>query len=133
MKTDRFARDVLALSVGQEVEWKPKGGVWFSLHTDDPTASGSQSTNEVVYPGYQRVFVAFDQFGGDIFENLVNVQWPRAAHEMQGEVQAPYIGVGMYGAGDGYLARIMAARPVIRIVAHTIPLVEAREIQMTEE
>jgi hypothetical protein len=77
--------------------------------------------------------MAFDQFGGDTFANLADVRWARAAHEMQGEVTVEYIGVGMFGSGDGYLARIMLANPNMLIRAHTIPMVQAGELQMTEE
>lgn len=34
------------------------GGLWVSLHTADPTASGNQSTSEATYTGYQRVGIA---------------------------------------------------------------------------
>lgn len=53
-----FGEDVLKKTFNDtKFAWLPLSGFYLSLHTDDPGASGGQSTNECNYGGYARVLI----------------------------------------------------------------------------
>jgi len=75
-----FANDLAKLlfnataiaNVADNASSSPLTSLYVSLHTSDPGASGSQSTNEISYTGYARVAVARTSGGWTVTGNLVN-------------------------------------------------------------
>ncbi len=133
MKTNRFSADVLALSTGAEVEWNASGGVWLSLHSEDPEADGDQTTNELSYNGYERIFIEADLWeAAENVKSAVELRWPKAARDMQGEKVATFIGLGLKGSGTGYLGRRLEMTDPMHIKSNTIPAVEKGKLKLTE-
>lgn len=48
-------------------------GLWFGLHTADPTDTGTQGTNETAYTGYTRIAVTRSTNGFVVSSNSGNV------------------------------------------------------------
>jgi hypothetical protein len=93
---------------GAVTDWKPNGGLFLSLHTKDPGLDGDQSTHEVTYPGYARVWTTADDWSaGDVWKTSTTLEWPKASSDMKGDVIVAFMGIGSHGAGGGYLAHVI--------------------------
>lgn len=65
-KADTFTNDYLKLifnavaiaNIADNAASAPLTNLYVSLHTDDPTDAGDQTSNEIAYTGYARVAVA---------------------------------------------------------------------------
>jgi hypothetical protein len=78
--------------------------VYVSLHTADPTAAGSQTSNEAAYTGYARVAVARTTGGWSIsnetISNAGTITFPACTGGSETET---YVGVGSAASGAGIL------------------------------
>ena len=62
-------QNIAAANVGNAAGLQPAGvagSLYIALHSADPTASGSQSSNEIAYTGYARVAVVRSSAGWTI-------------------------------------------------------------------
>lgn len=92
MISSAFANDLLKLifngstitGIAENDTASPLTNLYVSLHTGDPGAGGSQTTNEVSYTGYSRLAVTRGGGGFAISGNKMN---PAATMEL-GEVSA---------------------------------------------
>jgi hypothetical protein len=133
VKTRRFALDVMRSLFGVVTDWKPNGGVFLSLHEEDPTLDGNQSTSEVYYPGYARVWTTADDWvAGDDWTTKKIIEWPKASSEMKGDVRAAFVGIGSHGSGAGYLAHIIELDGFL-INKNTIPRIPAGDGRLSEK
>jgi hypothetical protein len=82
----------------------PLTQLYVSLHTADPTAAGTQSSNEAAYTGYARVAVARTSGGWSIssetISNVAAINFPLATGGSETET---YVGVGTAASGAGVL------------------------------
>jgi hypothetical protein len=82
----------------------PLTTLYVSLHTADPTAAGTQSSNEAAYTGYARVAVARTSSGWSIssetISNVAAINFPLATGGSETET---YVGVGTAASGAGVL------------------------------
>lgn len=80
----------------------PLTNLFLSLHTADPGAAGSQTTNEAAYTGYARVAVARTSSGFDVTAQSVNLHavasFPIGS---AGGETCTYIGIGTLVSGAG--------------------------------
>ena len=76
------------------------GSLYIQLHTADPGAGGSQTTNEVAYPGYARVAAARGSFSiaGNVASPGANVDFPECP--IAG-VTYMYWSIGVAASGAG--------------------------------
>lgn len=70
-KGNAFITELLR-SVFQAAPLDLGDALYVSLHTDDPGPDGSQSDNEVSYPGYQRMPVTRDVTGWTVIDQSVS-------------------------------------------------------------
>jgi hypothetical protein len=82
----------------------PLTQLYVSLHTADPTAAGTQSSNEAAYTGYARVAVARTSGGWSIssetISNVAAINFPLCTGGSETET---YVGVGTAASGAGVL------------------------------
>ena len=82
----------------------PLTTLYVSLHTADPTASGSQTSNEAAYTGYARVGVARTSGGWSIsnetISNVAAITFPLCTGGSETET---FVGVGTASSGAGVL------------------------------
>jgi len=80
------------------------GSFYISLHTADPTETGTQTTSEVAYTGYARVAVARTAGGWtrtvSTMSNTALVQFPQCTG---GTATATHFGIGTDVSGAGNL------------------------------
>jgi len=82
----------------------PLTQLYVSLHTADPTAAGTQSSNEAAYTGYARVAVARTSGGWSITnETITNVGAITFPACTGGSESEAYVGVGTAASGAGVL------------------------------
>ena len=85
------------------------GNLYVVLHTADPTEAGDQTTNEVVYTGYQRVAVPRSSTDwssvGNVITNASLVQFPTCTG---GSATATHFSVGVDDSSLLFLPRIIA-------------------------
>ncbi len=101
----------------------PLTDLYISLLTAAPGAGATQSTNELVYPGYARVAVPRNPTGWSVIGNegfLVNaLEFLEVAGTATGT--ATHIGIGTAAVGNGLLLLHGALTPVIPIQAGVVP------------
>jgi hypothetical protein len=82
----------------------PLTQLFVSLHTADPTAAGTQSSNEAAYTGYARVAVARTSGGWSIsnetISNVAAINFPACTGGSETET---FVGVGTVTSGAGVL------------------------------
>jgi len=82
----------------------PLTQLYVSLHTADPTAAGTQSSNEAAYTGYARVAVARTAGGWSITnETITNVGAITFPACTGGSESEAFVGVGTSASGAGVL------------------------------
>lgn len=77
---------------------------YLSLHTSDPGPDGVQTTNEVAYPGYQRLTIARTPAGFTVLGNTVSLTQVATFPAGLGEDDGPrcsFACIGRDAAGDG--------------------------------
>ncbi len=92
------------------------GSLYLSLHTADPGAGGSQTTNEAAYPGYTRVAVARSSGGFTVTSQTVTLaaltSFPQATGGSPASPeQETYVAIGRDSSGAGeilYRAQLSA-------------------------
>ena len=101
----------------------PLTTLYCSLATADPTASGTQSTNEVTYTSYARVAVARTTGGwtvsGASVSPVSNIIWPTPTGAA-GQV-ATYVVIGTAASGAGTMLYAAALSPTITITVGLPP------------
>lgn len=101
----------------------PSTDLYISLLTAAPGAGSTQSTNELVYPGYARMPVPRSPAGWSVIGNegfLVNaLEFLEVAGTATGT--ATHLGIGTAAAGNGLLLLHGALTPVIPIQAGVVP------------
>lgn len=94
----------------------PLTNLYVSLHTADPTAGGSQTSNEVAYTSYARVAVARTTGGFTVSGNSVSpaatINFPACTG---GTANATYLGIGTASSGAGNLLYAGPISPTISI------------------
>ena len=105
-----FANDLLKLIYqGQTVsglarnDLSPLTNLYIALHTQDPGANGTQSTDEVTYTGYSRLAVPRDGTGFTVTDNVMNPAQTMEFGEMTGGTNqtATYMTIGTASSGGG--------------------------------
>lgn len=92
-------------NIANNASGSPLTSLYVSLHTADPTASGSQTSNEISYTGYARVAVARSSSGwstssAQSVSPVSNIQFPAGTG---GSGTAAYFGIGSASSGAGVL------------------------------
>jgi hypothetical protein len=92
-------------NIAQNNSTSPLTNLYVSLHTADPTASGTQTSNEIAYTGYARVAVARTSGGwstasAQSVSPVSNIQFPAGTG---GTGTASFFGIGQNASGAGNL------------------------------
>lgn len=129
-KSDSFENSLLKLifngtaiaNLADNAATSPLTNLYVSLHTADPTESGTQATSEATYTGYARVAVARTSGGWTVTNNSVspvaNIDFPVATG---GTNTITYFGVGSASSGAGVLYYSGSISPTISVVTGVIP------------
>lgn len=92
----------------------PNTNLYVALHTADPGAGGTQSTNEVAYTSYARVAVARTSGGWTVTSNAVspasNIVFPAGTG---GSGTATFASIGLLSSGAGIILFSGAISPSI--------------------
>ncbi len=106
-------------NIAQNATSSPLTSLYCSLATADPTASGTQATNEVTYTGYARVAVARTTGGWTITGNAVapvaNIVWPTPTGGATQTAAFFVVGTAASGAGE-----ILYAGPITPPIVITV-------------
>ena len=98
------------------------GTLYWSLHTADPLAGGSQTTNEVAYTGYARVGLTRGSGNYTVTTNSVSpaatVSFPACTG---GTATATYFAIGTASSGAGELLYAGPITPNISIASGVTP------------
>lgn len=112
------------------------GSLYLSLHSDDPTVDGDQTSNEVNYTGYTRIPVARTTGGWIIsgssptqVANTVIVFFPRCSG---GFSLATYVGVGTSLSGAGLLLYSGILGSSLEITNNVTPTFNPSSLIITE-
>ena len=100
----------------------PLTNLYVSLHSADPTSSGSQNSNEVAYTNYARATVARTSGGWTVTSNQVvpaaTISFPACGG---GSATAAYFGIGTASSGAGNLLYAGPLSPSISISSGVTP------------
>ena len=109
------------------------GSLYVSLHTADPGAAGSQTTNEANYTGYARKAVARSGVGwtvtGGAVTNAAAVTFDPCT---AGSNSITYFGIGTDLAGAGTLLYSAAVNAPLAVSAGITPQFPTGDIDLTE-
>ena len=129
-KGSTFANQLLALifngttipGLAQNATSSPLTSLYVSLHTADPTAGGTQSSNEVSYTGYARVAVARTSGGFTVTGNAVDPAAPVVFPACTGgTATATYFAIGEASSGANELMYAGPITPSISISSGVTP------------
>ena len=85
------------------ISWDSNTTLYVALHTADPTASGTQTTNEANYAGYSRVAVSRSSSEWAVASNSVSnvnaIQFP--ARTDAGTQNITHVSIGTAASGAG--------------------------------
>lgn len=130
-KSATFDNDILKLifngiaiaNLADNAAAGPITSLFLALHTADPTATGNQSTNEVVYTGYARVAVARVSGSWVIAGNSVSpvtaIDFPEKTGGTDGI--ATHASIGVASAGATKILYSGALTPVINYMNGVTP------------
>lgn len=119
-KSDVFENDFLKLVfnavpmalLADNASVTPLTSLYVSLHTADPTETGTQVTNEIAYTSYARVPVARDATGWTVTANVVSpvspISFPTGTPGVGGT--ATYFAVGTAAVGAG---KVLYSGPIV--------------------
>lgn len=105
----------------------PLASLYLALHTADPGAAGTQSTNEISYTGYARIAVARTAGGWSISNNVANP----AANIDFGEMTAgtggtvTHVSIGTAASGAGIVLLRGTLTPNIAVATGVTPRVKS--------
>jgi len=129
-KGDTFENDFLKLTfqataianIADNAAASPLTNLQVSLHTADPTDSGSQTSSEATYTSYARVAVARSAGGWTITANSVspaaNIDFPACT---TGTNTITHFGVGTASSGAGKLLYKGTVSPNISVTTGVTP------------
>jgi hypothetical protein len=110
--------------VAQNATSSPLIQFWLSLHTGDPTAAGTQASNEVAYTGYARVGVNRSTGAGGLTVTTNSVALGSLTSFnpcTAGSATAQWFGIGTASSGAGVLLYAGPITPNIPISAGVTP------------
>jgi hypothetical protein len=91
-------------NVANNASTSPLTNLYVSLHTADPTATGSQTTSEIAYTSYARVAVLRTSGGWTVgtatVSPVANISFPAGTG---GSGTATHFGIGSLSSGAGVL------------------------------
>jgi hypothetical protein len=131
-KGNTFANDILKLifnavaiaNIADNAASSPLTNLYFALHTADPGAAGTQSTNECTYTSYARVAVARTSGGltvtGSSVSPVNDVDFPTATG---GSETATFFSIGTAASGAGKILYSGSLSPAITISSGVPPIV----------
>jgi hypothetical protein len=129
-KATTFSSDFLKLifnatpiaNLADNAASSPVTNLYVSLHTANPGAGGSQSTNEAAYTGYARQALIRNSSAWAITSNAVSpvsaINFPIASAGSETET---YAAVGTASSGAGKLLWFGAISPTIAVTTGVIP------------
>jgi hypothetical protein len=133
-KSNTFDNDLLKLifnataiaDLADNAASTPYTEFWVALHTADPTASGTQTSNECAYAGYARESVArssggFTVTGGSV-SPVADIDFPIATGGLE---TAQYFSIGTAETGTGKILYSGAISPNIAIATGVTPVLTA--------
>lgn len=101
----------------------PLTNLYMAMHTADPGASGTQSTNEVAYTGYARVAVARTAGGwtvsGQAVTPVANIMFPNPTGSPT--AVATWVSVGVASSGATTFLYAVPISPSITVTAGIPP------------
>ena len=130
-----FSNQLLALifnastiaSIAINATSSPLTSLYVSLHTADPTASGTQSTSEATYTGYARVAVARTTGGWVVTTNSVSpagtISFPACSG---GTNTITNFAVGTASSGTGEILYTGTVTPNISVASGVTPQLTRR-------
>jgi hypothetical protein len=135
-KSTSFANSLLLLicngttitGLAQNATASPLTVLYLSLHTGDPLAGGSQTTNEVAYTGYARASVnrASGAGGLTVSGNQVSLSSLTSFNPCTaGTASATYFALGTASSGTGLVLWTGPISPTIAIAAGVTPQLSA--------
>lgn len=111
----------------------PLTSLYVSLHTANPGAGGSQTTNEAAYTGYARVAVVRTTSGwtltNETITNAAQINFPACTGGSETET---YIGVGTASSGAGILLWFGQATNPLAVSNGITPSIAAGQISIVE-
>jgi hypothetical protein len=131
-KSSTFDNDFLKLifnatpiaNLADNAASSPLTNLYISLHTADPTAAGTQSSNEATYTGYARVSTARTTGAwtvtGASVSPVSNITFPPCT---AGSSSVTYMGVGVASTGATKLLWSGPVSPTIAVTAGVTPLI----------
>jgi hypothetical protein len=94
---------------------------WISLHSDSPTSTGDQSTNEVSFDNYQRVSVNRDARSWNVIGNTVSpaitITFPLCSG---GSARVKFFAIGTSESGSGHLFYFSEITPNFTVAAGSL-------------
>jgi len=129
-KGSTYANQLLALifngttipNLADNAASSPLTQLWVSLHSADPTAGGTQNSNEVAYTGYARVGVARTSGGWVVTGNSVSpaalIVFPTCTG---GSASVTYFAVGEASSGAGEILYAGPTSPTISVSTGVTP------------
>lgn len=119
-------------SIADDASVSPATDLYISLHTGDPGEAGNQTTSEAAYTSYARVAVPRDGTGftvsGNAVSNTALVTFPTATG---GSETITHFGIGLDGAGTGYLMFSGALNSGLVISSGITPAFQAGDLDGT--
>lgn len=129
-KGSTLANDILKLlyqgvgiaGIADNAASAPLTNIYVSLHTANPGASGSQSTNEAAYAGYARVAVPRSTSGWNVSGGVANpaaaINFPAATGGSETET---FFATGTAATGTGKLLHSGGITPTINVSSGVQP------------
>lgn len=131
MLSNAFANDLLKLifngasvpGLADNAASSPLGTLYLALHTADPGAGGSQTTNELNYTGYSRLAVTRLASGFTITGAVMNPTSTMEFGEMTGgsAQTATHMTIGTQSSGAGKVLFRFALSPTIAMAEGVTP------------
>ena len=104
----------------------PLTNLYVSLHTEDPTSTGDQTTHECAYTSYARVPVARTSSGWTITDNKVvpvaDIVFPTCTG---GSETAKFFVIGKASSGAGLIMYVGDLNPTIAIANTIVPRIKS--------
>jgi len=111
----------------------PLSTLYVSLHTADPTAAGTQSSNEAAYTGYTRIGVARNSSGwslsNETISNVGSINFPLCTGGSETET---YFGIGTSLTGAGVLLYAGPLSSGLSVVNGITPSFAVGQLTITE-
>jgi len=120
-------------NIADNTATSPLTNLFVSLHTADPTATGSQTSSEAAYTSYARVAVARTASGwsisGETISNVGAITFPACTGGSETET---FVGVGTLVSGAGVLLWAGPLTAGLAVSNGITPSFAAGQLQITE-